>query len=126
VLLLDKTLRDRELTGQTHDAQTGWLDEQERRHDYLIYAGDPDASPWTARCVRQADRILVVANADTGPSHDVVAARMVSLGLPRDGTRTELVLLQPADRTTPGTPTPGCRRRRSTVTITSAAGGTRT
>ena len=101
VLLIDQALRDRELTGQPHDAQTAWLDEQERRHDCLIYVGDAEASPWTARCVRQADRILVVANADTGPSHDVIAARMVSLGLPREGTRTELVLLQPADRSTP-------------------------
>jgi predicted acylesterase/phospholipase RssA/CRP-like cAMP-binding protein len=101
VLLLDKALRDRELTGRTDDEQTGWLDEQERRHDYLIYVGDPDASPWTARCVRQADRILVVANAETGPSHNVIAARMGTLGLPHEGTRTELVLLQPSDRPTP-------------------------
>jgi predicted acylesterase/phospholipase RssA/CRP-like cAMP-binding protein len=48
------------------DADAGmakWLDDEEQRHDLLIYVCDEDASAWTHRCLRQADRVLVIAQA---------------------------------------------------------------
>ncbi|MES1241936.1 MAG: patatin-like phospholipase family protein [Acidobacteriota bacterium] len=47
-----------------------WIDEQEARHAFLLYEADPLPGPsgitaWTRRCLRQADRVLVVAVADT-------------------------------------------------------------
>ncbi|MGH8562298.1 MAG: patatin-like phospholipase family protein, partial [Nevskiales bacterium] len=47
-----------------------WLNGLEAEYRYLIYLGDTHMSAWTARCMRQADRILQVADArqsaDTG------------------------------------------------------------
>ncbi|MFI5178341.1 MAG: cyclic nucleotide-binding and patatin-like phospholipase domain-containing protein [Vicinamibacterales bacterium] len=101
VLALDSRRIARDLAGQTDDEIAAWLDEQERRHDYLLYVGDRGGSDWTSRCARQADRILLVTSADAAPDRARVAARLAALGLPREGTRTELVLVQPADRQTP-------------------------
>ena len=92
---------DRELAGRTDDERASWLDDQERRHDYVLYVGDRGPSAWTSRCVRQADRILLVARADAAPDPARIAARLAAFGLPHDGTRTELVLVQPPDRRTP-------------------------
>jgi predicted acylesterase/phospholipase RssA len=50
-----------------HDAAARWLDEQERAHDYVVYVGDADAPGWTARCIRQSDLILTVAQAGDPP-----------------------------------------------------------
>jgi NTE family protein/lysophospholipid hydrolase len=92
---------DLELAGGSDEERASWLDEQERRHDYLLYVGDRGPSAWTSRSVRQADRILVVARADAAPDPARIAARLAAFGLPHDGTRTELVLVQPPDRRTP-------------------------
>lgn len=92
---------DRDQAGRTDDEKAAWLDELERSHDYLLYVGDAGPSAWTSRCVRQADRILLVANGDAAPDVAGVAARMAAMGLPRDGVRTELVLMQPADLAAP-------------------------
>jgi predicted acylesterase/phospholipase RssA/CRP-like cAMP-binding protein len=101
VLALDSRRIARDLAGQSDHEITAWLDEQERRHDYLLYVGDRDGSGWTSRCVRQADRILLVVSAGAPPDRERVAARLAARGLPREGTRTELVLVQPADRAVP-------------------------
>ena len=39
-----------------------WLSELETQYRYLIYATDGDDSPWSRRCIRQADRVLVVVD----------------------------------------------------------------
>ncbi|KAJ3364665.1 phosphatidylcholine and lysophosphatidylcholine phospholipase [Allomyces javanicus] len=45
-----------------------WLAEQEDRHRIVMYVADSGVStPWTQRCVRQADCILLVALADQEP-----------------------------------------------------------
>jgi lysophospholipid hydrolase len=41
----------------------GWLGEQETRYAYVIYEADRDGSPWTRRCIQQADRVLLVGRA---------------------------------------------------------------
>jgi len=92
---------ERELAGRADEERVSWLDEQERRHDYLLYVGDRGPSAWSSRCVRQADRILLVARAEAAPDPGRIAARLAAFGLPHQGTRTELVLVQPADRRTP-------------------------
>jgi len=45
---------------------TQWLHNLEATQDFVIYQTDPQPSPWTDRCLRQADRILLVANAKGG------------------------------------------------------------
>ncbi|MFA5938546.1 MAG: patatin-like phospholipase family protein [Sinimarinibacterium sp.] len=45
-----------------------WFCELERRHPHLIFVADRDDSPWALRCLRQCDRVLVIAEADVAPA----------------------------------------------------------
>jgi NTE family protein/lysophospholipid hydrolase len=50
--------------GDKHDLRLiEWLGNQETSHKYLVYETDPTLTPWTRRCLRQADHILIVAQA---------------------------------------------------------------
>jgi predicted acylesterase/phospholipase RssA len=69
-----------------------WIDEQEARHSFLLYEADPGPgiTPWTHRCLRQADRVLVVADGDDEPSLGELGGELVRYeGRPRE----ELVLI---------------------------------
>ena len=44
-----------------------WLHGQEGAHDALLFVADGEAGEWSRRCVRQADRILLVARAEARP-----------------------------------------------------------
>jgi predicted acylesterase/phospholipase RssA len=70
-----------------------WLNRVERNHRYLLYSSGPDPSPWAARCVRQADRVLVVLKADAMP----IMTPMID-ALRRSGllAMVELIVLRPA------------------------------
>lgn len=39
-----------------------WLNETESRHDHLLLLADAELSPWTRRCLGQADAVLAVAD----------------------------------------------------------------
>ncbi len=87
---------------EARDGIAAWLDAEEQRHDLLLYVCDPDPTPWTQMCLRQADRVLVVARADS-PQAD---PGRVERFLDGDGSGgevrgRELVLLHPADRRLP-------------------------
>jgi predicted acylesterase/phospholipase RssA len=68
------------------------LSDQEEAWRYLIYRADTDWSAWSARCARQTDEVVVLANAENEPGLDEVAARL-------SGARQHwsLVLLHRAD-----------------------------
>jgi len=67
-----------------------WIDEQEARHSFLLYEADPGLTSWTRRCLRQADRVLVVAIAEGEPALGELANVLLRCeGRPRE----ELVLL---------------------------------
>jgi predicted acylesterase/phospholipase RssA len=72
-----------------HDAAARWLDEQERTHDYVVYASGAPAPGWTARCLRQADLILTVVRADDTP----VSPANAPSGAAADWTAEDLVLV---------------------------------
>jgi NTE family protein len=78
----------------------GWLNEREARARFLVYETDAVPSEWTSRCLRQADRVLVVARADGVPTVADVEAQLWG-----DGARTaipkELVLLHDPERDRP-------------------------
>jgi len=38
-----------------------WLDQQESTHEFVLFQTDPEATPWTRFCIRQADVVLVLA-----------------------------------------------------------------
>ena len=43
-----------------------WLSAQESEQAFVIYLADPEPGPWSRRCMRQADRILVLTEAGSG------------------------------------------------------------
>jgi len=76
-----------------------WIDEQEMRHRFLVLEADPTASPWSVRCVRQADRILVVADATGDPTPSDGERALVDHG--PTAIPASLVLLHPPDTRVP-------------------------
>ena len=79
-----------------------WLNEREERFRYVVYECDAALTPWTQRCLRQADLVLAVARA-----HDDPEPRDVERALARPATngapppRYELVLLHEPDVSRP-------------------------
>nr|XP_034996498.1 patatin-like phospholipase domain-containing protein 6 isoform X4 [Zootoca vivipara] len=47
---------------------SGWLAQQEDIHRIVLYQTDCTLTPWTVRCIRQADCILIVGLGDQEPS----------------------------------------------------------
>lgn len=69
-----------------------WLNEQESRERVIVYEADPQPNEWTERCLRQADHILLVADAAEDPSPAPIEALLASHAI---GPRRTLVLLHP-------------------------------
>ncbi len=78
----------------TDVALSGWLTEQEFHYHSIVYEADPVWSEWTARCLRQADRVLLLAQAGTDPSPSGLEAEILRRQL---NLQAELVLLHPND-----------------------------
>lgn len=79
--------------------QTDWFHDIETANDYVLYQADDGAGPWSRLCLRQADLVLAVADAD-----DLAAERrhpLEAVALER-GLGLELVLIHPHDRLAPG------------------------
>ncbi|KAF4014662.1 hypothetical protein G4228_006582, partial [Cervus hanglu yarkandensis] len=47
---------------------SGWLAQQEDTHRIVLYQTDTSLTPWTVRCLRQADCILIVGLGDQEPT----------------------------------------------------------
>lgn len=78
-----------------------WCAEMERRHRYVIYVADDDDSPWALRCLRQADRVLAMVEADMPPKVPKAMARWREGAQPL--ARVELVILRPEGDPSPHT-----------------------
>jgi predicted acylesterase/phospholipase RssA/CRP-like cAMP-binding protein len=63
-----------------------WLDRVERAHRFVLYETDPAHLAWTERCLRQADRIVLVVDARCDPNN---------LNVPKlpDTSRCDVVVL---------------------------------
>jgi predicted acylesterase/phospholipase RssA/CRP-like cAMP-binding protein len=84
----------------THARLADWLSGQETHYRKLVYEADAFDSNWTARCLRQADVILLVARARDAPAR----GRERAEELARFGTSnkpTVLVLLQDGEGSSP-------------------------
>jgi len=77
-----------------------WFEEQEARHDVVVYEAEADPSPWTTRAVGQADRIVLIADADHAPDVNDLEVHIEGV---LEGARPpiHLVLLHPAGRDRP-------------------------
>lgn len=77
VLVLDSRTVDERLArpgiaqtgsdGPLHASLVAWMAALEREHTYVVLCGDADDTPWTRRCLRAADRVVVVAGAADPP-----------------------------------------------------------
>ena len=74
----------------------GWLSELEAGCRFVLYVADPGARDWSARCVRQADRILLVCDGSRAGCAD--AGRAVWRDSP---VRRELLIVHPAGTSHP-------------------------
>ncbi|RMF24275.1 MAG: hypothetical protein D6765_12010, partial [Bacteroidetes bacterium] len=83
VLLLDAAAVDEHFhsPGLAQVAQTdqeryqplvAWLDEMEALHDFVLYMADAEPTEWTKKCLRQADEILLLADAQASPAFSAV------------------------------------------------------
>ncbi|MEZ4234975.1 MAG: cyclic nucleotide-binding and patatin-like phospholipase domain-containing protein [Myxococcota bacterium] len=98
---------------QTDRRVVQWVVEQERQYRFILYQADPTCTAWTRRCVRMADRVLIVARADADPGlsdgeralfHHHDASALVA---------KELVLIHPDDAALPANTAPWLARRPS-------------
>lgn len=72
---------------------SNWLDEQEAQYNYVFYEADNLSSEWAKRCIRQADKVLIISESQygSGPS----AAEMALLHTGSSSVNKTLVLLHP-------------------------------
>ena len=70
-----------------------WSNDLEQDNALVVYHADSEPTPWTESCLRQADLVLVVADATTGPALRLVEGLVH--GHARTDRRTELVLVHP-------------------------------
>jgi NTE family protein len=77
------------------------LDEVEAQHDFVLLLADPTPTPWTQRCSRHCDELLLLADADQPPAIHPTEAQCLIERPPRTEAAEVLVLLHPADRRAP-------------------------
>jgi predicted acylesterase/phospholipase RssA/CRP-like cAMP-binding protein len=78
-----------------------WLNDLEHDHRYIVYAADPSPTEWTRRSLRQADLVLLVADATVPPSPHALEAGAASGAGPGATARRELVLVHPGESGNP-------------------------
>lgn len=69
---------------------SAWLGQQEDQHRIVLYQCDQSLTPWTLRCIRQADCILIVALATMGPTVGAIEKKLETIAV---RTQKELILL---------------------------------
>lgn len=72
-----------------HPLLVSWLNDLEAEYEHILYVADATWTEWTRRCIRQADRVLLLANAAHDPAPTLLEEAIEALALP---VRTELVL----------------------------------
>ena len=82
------------------ETEAEWAQALETEHELVVYWSDGEDGAWTRRCLRQADAVVLVADASQPPGRtpvdELVAAHHARLAVP-----IELVLAQPPHREEP-------------------------
>jgi NTE family protein len=89
------------LDASASDETTEWFNRFEAEHDVIFYQGDRPDSTWTSFCLRQADRVLLIARSDEALPLHPFERRFFRRAM---GTPPELLLVHPSGRTRPGLP----------------------
>jgi predicted acylesterase/phospholipase RssA/CRP-like cAMP-binding protein len=75
-----------------------WLSRLENQHNYVVYEADDGLTPWTERCVRQGDRVVLVGHARQDPAPGEIETELIAR-LPAGATQSKtLVLIQENDK----------------------------
>jgi NTE family protein len=77
------------------------LDEIEATHDAMLLLADAEPTAWTQRCCRHCDELLLVADATQPAVLHTTEQRFLTHRPPRTEVAEILVLLHPADATSP-------------------------
>jgi len=86
------------LDDPTNPVLSNWLSGQEGHYKYILYQADLTWTTWTRRSIRQADRILIIADASGDPKLGPVEEKMRSLEVQ---TPVDLVLVHQSNVTRP-------------------------
>lgn len=78
-----------------------WLAEQETQYRYIVYEADDSFSPWTQRCLRQADHVVLVANANTAPALTAIENDIAAFHTDQNPDTLSLVLIHPQSTVQP-------------------------
>lgn len=70
-----------------------WLHELEFEYEHVVYEADPLPSPWTERVIRQADHILLIADASSAPDLGEIEAELLAGSESRSPARQWIVLV---------------------------------
>lgn len=92
---VDALSPDDEIPGSLHR----WLDARENDHRLLIYVADEGDTPWSRLCIRQADMILLLADAGGDPTPGQWETQLLN----SDGATTarRALILRHPDRDSP-------------------------
>jgi NTE family protein len=112
VLLLDPHIVDEQLqeTGiafvDKHDPEryrrlSAWLDTLEEQHDYVIYLANTEDDEWTQRCLRQSDRVLLLANATDNSFPSLLEQKLLNEAAKKARSDNYLVLWHPPETIMP-------------------------
>jgi predicted acylesterase/phospholipase RssA/CRP-like cAMP-binding protein len=82
---------------ETEQRLTLWLGEQEAEYQIVVYVADGQDKAWTRRCLRQADKIVLVG--DTAASPTPTASQVTALSQPEAADLDRYLLLIQPDET---------------------------
>jgi NTE family protein/lysophospholipid hydrolase len=77
-------------------ALASWLSHQETTHRMVLYVADPILSAWTRRCLRGADRIVLVGRSGASPDPGEIEQFLWGSGRDHSPVELNLVLLHSA------------------------------
>ncbi|MGH2519287.1 MAG: patatin-like phospholipase family protein, partial [Chloroflexota bacterium] len=96
--LAEEALEHDGLMADTYDERlVTWLNEQEARFPFVVYQAEPELNGWTRRCLRQADRIMLLARAKDSPALSLVELQLARAPEGELRENVELVLLYDQD-----------------------------
>ncbi len=78
-----------------------WLDDQESNYRFILYETEAKDSEWTRRCLRQADEILLVAEASGLPPAQRLESVLIHEAASAPNARQTLLLLHPGGQQIP-------------------------
>lgn len=77
-----------------------WLTDLSGRHRFVVYVMDAEDTPWTQRCLRMVDVLLLVGEASAAPALREVESRLLAQ-VPVGGLEQRLILLHPKETKQP-------------------------